>query len=143
MDFWQHLRLRTWVEPYVDGELDASRSREVAEHLNDCRGCSGLAELQRLVRAAAAPPWPRRPGVIVGGTPAALRPAVRPALRAGVFAGLTTAGQLAASMPVSAGRGNYLPKRGTRPEPGVEAVRRQGGFPKCRAAQAREMEEES
>lgn len=52
MNMLRHRRLRRRLGPYLDGELDAGPAREVGAHLRDCWGCSGDAELHRLIRAA-------------------------------------------------------------------------------------------
>lgn len=44
--------MRRQVEAWVDGEVTGWAAREVAAHLEQCWGCSGDAELARLVKAA-------------------------------------------------------------------------------------------
>ena len=36
--------LQSLVDPYVDGEIDSSRARDVEEHLRTCPNCTGLHE---------------------------------------------------------------------------------------------------
>lgn len=52
MSHLRHLRLRSKVQAYVDGELDAPAARKVRIHLRECWWCSGDAQTHRLVRAA-------------------------------------------------------------------------------------------
>jgi len=42
--------MRRAVSAYVDGELDEQHSARVEAHLRECWGCSGDAELTRLVK---------------------------------------------------------------------------------------------
>ena len=52
MSHLRHLRLRSKVHPYIDGELDATAAQQVRAHLSECWWCSGDAQTHRLVRAA-------------------------------------------------------------------------------------------
>lgn len=47
-----HLRLRSMVEAYVDGELDGATARAVRAHLRECWWCSADAQTHRLVRSS-------------------------------------------------------------------------------------------
>jgi anti-sigma factor RsiW len=57
MSVLRHLRSRSQLEAYLDGELDAPTSATVADHVRDCWFCSGDLQTLRLIRAAL-----RRPG---------------------------------------------------------------------------------
>lgn len=46
-----HLRLRSRVPAFVDGELDESTARAVRAHLRECWWCSADAQTHRLVRS--------------------------------------------------------------------------------------------
>lgn len=45
-----HLRLRTQVGAYVDGELTGPQRARVAAHLAACWACSGYAETLRMIK---------------------------------------------------------------------------------------------
>lgn len=45
-----HLRLRSQVGAYVDGELTGARRARVAAHLAVCRVCAGYAETLRMIK---------------------------------------------------------------------------------------------
>jgi anti-sigma factor RsiW len=45
-----HLRLRSQVDAYVDGELSGARRTRVAAHLAVCWVCSGYAETLRMIK---------------------------------------------------------------------------------------------
>ncbi len=40
------------LQPFLDGELDGERGREVARHLDDCRRCGLEAQTYREMKAA-------------------------------------------------------------------------------------------
>ena len=50
MPLLRHRRLRRWITPYLDGELDRRRAQLVAEHLDRCWGCSGDLSTLRLIK---------------------------------------------------------------------------------------------
>ena len=50
MTWLNHRRLERALSAYLDGELDAAASANMTAHLRDCWGCSGEAELLRLVK---------------------------------------------------------------------------------------------
>ena len=52
MNHFRHLRLRSKVQAYVDGELDGPTAGQVRAHLIQCWWCSGDAQTHRLVRVA-------------------------------------------------------------------------------------------
>jgi anti-sigma factor RsiW len=45
-----HLRLRTLVGAYVDGELTGSQRARLAAHLTACWACSGYVETLRMIK---------------------------------------------------------------------------------------------
>lgn len=45
-----HFRARRLVSAYVDGELEPARAMLVAHHVARCWGCSGDAEVVRLLK---------------------------------------------------------------------------------------------
>ena len=47
-----HRHMQQAVTALVDGELDAATEAAVEAHLRDCWGCSGDAELARMVKAS-------------------------------------------------------------------------------------------
>ncbi len=49
---FEHLRLRSRVQAYVDGELDVPTAQAVSAHLRECWWCSGEAQTHRLVRGS-------------------------------------------------------------------------------------------
>jgi anti-sigma factor RsiW len=52
MNWLAHRRMQRAVTAFVDGELDATTTLTVEEHLRDCFDCSGDAELTRMVKAS-------------------------------------------------------------------------------------------
>ncbi|MGH9185184.1 MAG: zf-HC2 domain-containing protein [Acidimicrobiales bacterium] len=52
MNWLAHRRLQRAVSAFVDGELDGDTFAAVATHLRECWGCSGDAELARLMKAS-------------------------------------------------------------------------------------------
>jgi len=52
MNHLGHLRLRSKVQAYVDGELHGPAAKRVRVHLTQCWWCSGEAQTHRLVRVA-------------------------------------------------------------------------------------------
>jgi len=56
-----HRRMRRRVETLVDGELDIRAAKAVRQHLDDCPGCSGYAELLAKIKASLARLESRRP----------------------------------------------------------------------------------
>lgn len=46
----RHLRLRGYIEAYMDGALTSHRKEQVAAHLATCWTCSGTAETLRLIK---------------------------------------------------------------------------------------------
>jgi anti-sigma factor RsiW len=52
MNPFVHRRLRSMIEAYVDGELDAPGARSVQAHGSEWWWCSADAQTHRLVRAA-------------------------------------------------------------------------------------------
>jgi anti-sigma factor RsiW len=40
---------KTFIDAYLDGELDLARSIELERHLNDCSACAALREMRRTV----------------------------------------------------------------------------------------------
>ncbi len=53
--------MRRRVETLVDGELDMRAAKVVQEHLDDCPGCRGYAELLAKIKASLARLEQRRP----------------------------------------------------------------------------------
>ncbi|MBV7697381.1 anti-sigma factor [Streptomyces sp. TRM70350] len=47
---YRHVRLRGWIEAYVDNQLTGTRRARVAAHLAACWACSGTAETLHLVK---------------------------------------------------------------------------------------------
>lgn len=47
-----HRRMQRAVTAFVDGELDDATAAAVERHLWDCFGCSGDAELARMVKVS-------------------------------------------------------------------------------------------
>ena len=43
---------KTFIDPYLDGELDLVRTIELEHHLNDCSACAALREMRRSVQQA-------------------------------------------------------------------------------------------
>ncbi|MGI8684436.1 MAG: zf-HC2 domain-containing protein [Acidimicrobiales bacterium] len=56
-----HRRLRRRIEPYVDGELAPAARHSVRRHLDDCWGCSDVADVVRLIKCSLAHLADRRP----------------------------------------------------------------------------------
>ena len=50
MSTWAHRRTKRLLSAYADGELDQAASAAVAAHLRECWGCSGDAEITRMVK---------------------------------------------------------------------------------------------
>lgn len=46
----RHLRVRGFVEPYVDGELTDTRRARFVAHLARCWSCSGQVEMLQLIK---------------------------------------------------------------------------------------------
>jgi len=66
MSSLRHRRIRRWITPYLDGELDRARARAVADHLEDCWGCSGDVSTLRLVKHSLGGLGARTPTSLAG-----------------------------------------------------------------------------
>lgn len=70
-----HHSARELIQPFLDGELDETRSSELEEHLRTCAECSeihrGLSELRTAIRAEA--PYYAAPEGLEGSVRKALR----------------------------------------------------------------------
>jgi anti-sigma factor RsiW len=60
-----HRRMRRAVGAYLDGELSPPEAAVVAAHLDECWGCSGDAEMLRLIKRSLQRLAARRPTDLV------------------------------------------------------------------------------
>jgi anti-sigma factor RsiW len=65
---------KTFIDAYLDGELDLVRGIELERHLTDCSACAALHEMRRTVQREV------RNGPLRFRTPAELKKRVRAAL---------------------------------------------------------------